>query len=134
MGLRRRLEKLEEGATPLDLPDWPIEEQLDDVLEALRIHRMGGTVQLATDRELRLVDALIARGDLPEWAREYFERMDPEEQPARERWLHAIWPAAKEQRERWDHWFSEEQVQARREESKRRDRELLRRNRGEGVT
>ncbi len=133
VGLRRRLEKLEEGATPLALPDWPIEEQLDDVLEALRVHRIAGTAQLATDREIRLVDALISEGVLQEWARGYFERMDPAEQPARERWLHANWPAAKEQREYWRHWFSEEQVRARREESERRDRELLERNRGEGV-
>ncbi len=132
VGLRHRLEKLEEGTTPLDLPDWPLEDQLDDVLEALRIHRIAGTAQLATDREIRLVDALIARGDLPEWAREYFERMDPDEQSARERWLHANWQALKEQREHWRHWFSEEQVRARREDSERRDRELLRRNRGEG--
>ncbi len=131
--LNRRLEKLEVNATPLDLPDWPIESQLDDVLEALHIHRIAGTAQLATDREIRLVDALISEGVLREWARGYFERMDPAEQPARERWLHANWPAAKERREYWRRWFSEEQVRNRREESERRDRELLARNRGEGV-
>ncbi len=104
-----------------------------DLLEALHLHRIAGTVQLATDRELRLVDALISEGVLQEWARGYFERMDPAEQPARERWLHANWPDAKEQREYWERWFSEEQVRARREESERRDRELLARNRGEGT-
>ncbi|MDP9485596.1 MAG: hypothetical protein M3Q49_07370 [Actinomycetota bacterium] len=140
--LSRRLEKLEEGAAPLDLPDWPIEDQLDDVLEALRIHRIAGTAQLATDREIRLV-AMACSGeeitghvrveDLPEGVREHFERMAPDEQPARERWLHANWQALKEQREHWRHWFSEEQVRTRREESKRRDRELLARNRGEGA-
>ncbi len=132
--LSRRLEKLEEGAAPLDLPDWPEEEQIVDLLEALHLHRIAGTVQLGTDRELRLVDALISEGVLQEWARGYFERMDPVEQPARERWLHATWQALKEQRKYWERWFSEEQVRARREESKRRDRELLARNRGEGVT
>ncbi len=131
--LNRRLERLEVNALPLDLPDWPEEEQIVDLLEALHLHRIAATVQLATDRELRLVDALISEGVLQEWAQGYFEKMDPEEQPARERWLHATWQALKEQREHWRHWFSEEQVRARREESKRRDRELLARNRGEGA-
>ncbi len=142
VGLRRRLEKLEEGVTPLDLPDWPIEDQLEDVLEALRIHRIAGSAQLATDREIRLmamacsgeeITGFVGIEDLPEGVCEYFERMDPAEQPAREMWLHASWQALKEQREYWRHWFSEEQVRARREESERRDRELLERNRGEGA-
>ena len=130
--LSRRLEKLEEHSLPFDLPDWPIEDQLEDVLEALRIHRIAGTTQLATDRELRLVDTLVSRGELPEWVREYFERMDPAEQPARERWKRANRASMKERREYWREWFSEERVRARREESERRDRELLARNRGEG--
>ncbi len=134
-GLSRRLAKLEEDATPFaDLTDWPLEDQLDDVLEALHIHRIAGTTQLCTAREIRLVDALISEGVLREWARGYFERMDSEQEFAREMWLHANWQALKEQRERWRLWFSEEQVRARREESERRDRELLARNRGEGVT
>ncbi len=132
MGLRHRLEKLEEHALP-NLPDWPIEEQLVDVLEALHIHRIAGTVQLASNRELGLLDTLISEGALPEWTREYFERMGPDEQPAREWWLHANWQASKERREYWERWFSEEQVRARREESRRRDRELLERNRGRGA-
>lgn len=136
--LSRRLEKLEEDALPSDLPERPIEDQLDDVLEALRIHRIAGTAQLATDRELRLVASAcsgeevtgdVRVEDLPEGVREHFERMDPDEQPARERWLHANWSAAKERREHWRRYFSDEQVRARREESKRRDRELLERNR-----
>ncbi len=130
--LKGRLEKLEEHTFPSDLADWPIEDQVEDVIEALYIHRIAGTVQLVTDRQLQLVDTLVSQGDLPEWVRGYFERMDPEEQPARERWLHANWQASKERREYWEHYFSEEQVRARREESERRDRELLARNRGEG--
>jgi len=130
--LKGRLEKLEEHTLPPDLPEWPEEEQIVDVLEALRIHRIAGTAQLATDRELRLVDTLIAQGDLPAQARDYFTRMDPDEQPAHERWLHANWQAMKERREYWRRWFSEDEVRARHEESERRDRELLKCNRGEG--
>ncbi len=136
--LSRRLERLEENALPADLPEWPVEDQIDDVLEALRVHRMGGTAHLATDRELQLV-AMVCSGeevagevrpeDLPEGVREHFERMSSDEQPARERWLHANWSAAKERREHWRCYFSDEQVRARREESKQRDRELLERNR-----
>ncbi len=132
--LKGRLQKLEEHATPLDLTDWPEEEQVEDVLEALHLHRIAGTQQLATDRELRLVDTLVSEGALSESARDFFERMDPGEQPARERWLRANWQAMKERAEYWRHWFSEDQVSARREESERRDRELLASNRGEVVT
>lgn len=138
--LRRRLEKLEEGARPeRRLADWPLEDQMEDVLSALQVHRWGGTKQLATDRQIRLMGILCAMReldgdsgeyrfpsgltvtltpdensdsglrvdaprpirveDLPEDVGRYFERMDPADQPERERWLHETWRRRKEQRE-----------------------------------
>ena len=60
--LNKRLERLEERTLPLDLPDWPIEDQVIHVVEALHLHRIAGTVQLASDREIHLVATLIAEG------------------------------------------------------------------------
>lgn len=137
MGLRRRLQKLEGSAGPEEqLPDWPLEEQAQDVMDSLEIHRMGGTKQLATDREINVLGILYAAGELPGGMGEYrfrsgvvvtltdngsdtpsaslsgdvsledlpdevgrhFERMDPDKQPERERWLHKTWRQRKERR------------------------------------
>lgn len=68
---------------------WPIEAQIADVLRALRVHRAGGSRQVATDREICILEELIECGYLEPWARDYFGRMEPEEQPAREEWLFA---------------------------------------------
>ncbi|HEV8045895.1 MAG TPA: hypothetical protein VGP38_11980 [Rubrobacter sp.] len=167
VSLDRRLAKLEEVSRPKEFSDWPIEDQFEVVLEALRVHRAGGTRQRGTDREIHLMgllcalwalpdglgeysfpsgtvvafsdhrngtssveaSGLVGVDDLPEGVREYWERMETSEQPERERRSYEGWPAAKERREYWRHSFSDEQVRARSEESKRRDRELLERNR-----
>jgi hypothetical protein len=172
--VKRRLRRLEEelsASTPPTWTDWPVEDQFEAVLEALRVHRAGGTVQLATDREIHLMGFLCALWDLPDgvgehrfpsgvvvsWSdngdgtkaveasgyvpledlpegvREYWARLDPKEQPERDERLYREWPAAKERREHWRHYYSEEQVRVRLEETRRRDRELLERNRGRGA-
>jgi len=33
----------------------------------------------------------VAVEDLPEGVREYFKRMNPKEQPARDQWLYEMW-------------------------------------------
>lgn len=71
----------------LEARGWPIEEQIDAVLDHLRVHTAGGSVQVATDREMYIVEELIAAGVLGESARGYFKRMDPAAQPEREEWL-----------------------------------------------
>lgn len=140
MGLRDRLGRLEDLAG-VDLGQrepWPVEDQLEDVLNALWLHKCGGSVYPATDRELRLIAAACAGEtitgdvrpeDLPEGVREYFERMDPAKQPGRERWLyeHRRLPAEPAGRERVR--LHEEKVRAYVEESKRRDRALIEENR-----
>ena len=166
-GIRRRLEALEAHRAPAsrDFPDWPIEDQFDDVVDALRVHKAGGTAQLATDRQIHLMGLLCARDnlpggfgehrfpsgavivwidnedgtvdvgasgyvrveDLPDGVREYWERMDPDEQPDRERWLYEGRHAAKDRREKARGY--EERVRAFEEKSRQRDRELLERNR-----
>jgi hypothetical protein len=77
------------ATTPEEMEErgWPIEEQIADVLDSLRVHVAGGSRQVATDREIYLVEVLIAVGHLELWARDYFGRMEPAEQPGREEWL-----------------------------------------------
>jgi len=94
VSLHKRLEDLEErlraeiSRTHWSYEEWPLEDQLEAVLWSLQVHKWGRSVHEATDRELELLDALISQGHVPEEAREYFERMNPEEQPKRERWLY----------------------------------------------
>jgi hypothetical protein len=95
--LDRRLKRLEDSAlasfagaaTPEEMEErgWPIDDQIDAVLAHLRVHMWGRSVQVATDRELYIVEELIAAEVLPPSARGYFRRMDPAEQPEREEWL-----------------------------------------------
>ena len=100
--LERRLEKLEDvagvGGT-VEFSEWPVEDQLEDVLWTLQIHTWGKSVYQATDRELELLDALIDHEVLPEDARDRFERMNPDGQPKRERWLYEHREWAKRWRE-----------------------------------
>ncbi len=72
-GLERRLEDLEarEGGNLEEFADWPIEDQLEQVLDALRMHRITDTAQLATDRQIHLMGLLCAREELPDGEGEY---------------------------------------------------------------
>lgn len=126
--MQRRLNKLEELATPYGtsplaaFPDWPFDDQAEDMLNALLLHRCAGSVQLCTDREINVLGILhaffrlpddeeehrMASGavvsltrngpqfdislsnnvsieDLPKSVQRYIKRIDPDEQPARER-------------------------------------------------
>ncbi len=96
-------------ATPEEMEErgWPIEAQIADVLRALRVHRAGGSRQVATDREICILEELIECGYLEPWARDYFGRMEPAEQPEREEWLFVGRERRASRREahrRWDEW------------------------------
>lgn len=139
-GLGRRIERLEELADPVPQKrgPWPVEDQLEDVLDILWDHRNGRYTYAATDRELRLMASMCAgeeitgtveSEDLPEGVREYFDRMDPREQPARERYLYERRRLPEEPNARERVRLEEERVRAYVEESKRRDRAMLEENR-----
>ncbi len=53
--LSRRLGRLEEHASRQDLPDWPIEDQIEDVQGYLDFHRRFKTIAVCTDREINLL-------------------------------------------------------------------------------
>jgi hypothetical protein len=129
--IQRRLNKLEELATPYEssplvaFPDWPFDDQAEDMMDALLLHRCAGSVQLCTDREVNVLGILhaffrlpddegehqmasgvvvsLARNgskfdiclsgnvsveDLPKGVQRHIQRIDPEKQPERERWLY----------------------------------------------
>ena len=102
VGLRdklKRVERLEKDLGTSEPPhEWPVEDQFDDLLHTLRLHRLGRSVYQATDRELKLLDALIHEG-IPESRRELCTRMEPARQLERERWLRENWQEAKHDRE-----------------------------------
>lgn len=135
MSISRRIEALEEQFArrepTVNDSDWPLGDQLRDIVQCLRVHRPGGSKQLATDRQIHMAgvlcaieavgsegipgehtfpsgrsvsftgksdgqlqveaSSLIPLEDLPDGVREYFERMDPDRQPERERWLYENW-------------------------------------------
>ncbi len=168
-GLGRRLERLEDlaGGAPGQRGGWPVEGQLEDVLDSLWLHRCGRYVYAATDREIHLMGLLCARWelpegwgehrypsgavvrwiddgeggalieatdpvqveDLPEGVREYFERMDPTEQPERERKLYERRRLPGEPTARERARLHRERARAFEEESERRDRALIEENR-----
>ncbi len=142
MGLSERLGRLEErrgsGLAPEELEAWPVENQLEDVIDALWLHRCGSYVYPATDRELRLM-AMACSGeeitgevlpeDLPEGVAEYFERIDPAGQHERERYLYERRRLPGEPNARERVCLHEERVRAFEEESRRRDRAMLEENR-----
>ena len=130
-GIERRLERLKEQmpAAWEAVPEpWPLEDQFEDVLDYLSFHWSLGSPAVCTDREINLLDAVE---DLPEEVRKHVKRMAPKRQPERERWLYANWQERKQEREERPERLKrqEEERRARAAESKRRDRELLERNR-----
>jgi hypothetical protein len=76
--IQRRLSKLEtnaalEESTALGAipPDWPLEDQAEDLLEALLLHRCGGSAQACTDRQINVLGILHAMYRLPGGVGEY---------------------------------------------------------------
>ncbi len=127
MGLEDRLRRLEgrfgTGST-WELPDWPFHLQATAILDTLEVLRWGGSYRYpATDREIAVLAAVFAEDlpedldtvvlnkrasleDLPEAVRSRLKRMDPAEQPERDRWLYA---------RRHDPTLEEQLAQAKRE-------------------
>jgi hypothetical protein len=105
--LYRDAGQMERYILELEARGWPLDDQFDDVIQSWRIHRLGGSQQVATDRELTILEALIDAEVLDESARDYFRRMDPAEQPEREAWLYGRreWRKADREAHRaWDEW------------------------------
>ncbi|MDP8951831.1 MAG: hypothetical protein M3N18_06290 [Actinomycetota bacterium] len=75
------------------------------------------------------VEGRIAVEDLPDDMRGYVERMHPDKQETHERKLYEGHEQAKERRDYWWHFYSPDQARLRENERRRRDRELLERNR-----
>ena len=147
--LERRLKRLEEQmhAAPFSYEGWHLVEQIEDAFCYLRLHARWGSRAACTDQQLRCLGLVaaswenpdtpleelspVALDDFPEEMREHVSRLDPRMQPERDAWL----------REEAGHFVREleelpariaeheEQVRIRTEESRRRDRELLERNR-----
>lgn len=76
--IQRRLSRLETnaasgGSTALGalVPDWPLEDQAEDLLEALLLHRCAGSVQACTDRQINVLGILHAFYRLPGGVGEY---------------------------------------------------------------
>lgn len=67
-GIEGRLRRLEEraaaraAASPLDgFPDWDLDDQIDDVLDVLRLHRIvGARGELVTDRQIHVMGIACA--------------------------------------------------------------------------
>jgi hypothetical protein len=105
--LHRAPEQMESYIFTLEERGWPVEDQVDDVIQRYRIHRLGGTKQLATDRELYIAEVLVDVDRLPSDALGYFRRMAPEQQAEREAWLFGRREWAKADRtahKAWDEW------------------------------
>jgi hypothetical protein len=147
--LERRLERLEEQMHPahLSYEDWPLTDQMEDVFCYLRLHVRWDSVAACTDQQLYCLGLIVAAwenpdakledlvpaslSDFPDEVKEHVSRLDPRAQPERDAWL----------REEAGYFVCtleelparlaevEAQQRARAEESRRRSRELIARNR-----
>jgi len=146
--LEGRLERLEEQRHPahLSYEDWPLVDQIEDVLCYLKIHVRWGSVAACTDQQLRCLGLLaaswespdkpledlspVALEDLPEGVREHVSRLGLRSQASLSAWLRAEAGYFVRELEEMPARLAEVEAQhrARAEESRRRDRELLERN------
>jgi len=90
----------ERQASRFEARGWSLRGQALAVFDAYCLHHAGGSRQVATDRELWLVQAIIEAGWVPPSAREFFTRMDPAGQPKREEEMfeRREWMAAEHER------------------------------------
>jgi hypothetical protein len=147
--LVRRLERLEEQMHPahLSYEEWPLVNQIEDVFCYVKLHARWGSVASCTDQQLRCLGLLVAGwenpgtpledlspvglDDFPEEVKEHVSRMDPRWQPERDAWLREQTGYFVRELEELPARIAEieEQQRVRAEESRRRDREFLKRNR-----
>jgi hypothetical protein len=147
--LGRRLERLEEQMHPahLSYEDWPLVDQMEDVFCYLRLHVRWDSVAACTDQQLRCLGLVVASwehpdtsledlspvglDDFPDEVREHVSRLDPRTQPERDAWLREEAGYFVRTLEELPARLAEVEAQqrARAEESRRRDCELIARNR-----
>lgn len=142
----RRLEELHIGRMR-SYEEWPLEDQIHDAASYLMVHVGWDSVAACTDQQLYCLGMWLAIqehpgtpledlspvdfSDFPEEVREHVSRIDPRRQPERDAWLReeaGYFVRFLEELPAIDARVKEEQ-RARAEESRRRDRELLERNR-----
>jgi hypothetical protein len=148
-GLERRLERLEEQMHPahLSYEDWPLTDQMEDVFCYLRLHARWDSVAACTDQQLYCLGLIVAAwenpdakfedlvpaslSDFPDEVREHVSRIDPRMQPERDAWLREESGYFVRELEELPARLAEVEAQqrARAEESRRRSRELITRNR-----
>jgi hypothetical protein len=132
---------------PAGTPEWPLEEQIRDAVSYLWWHVHFDSVAACTDQQLRCIglwlareehpDALLADlspvglADFPPEVREHVSRLEPRMQPERDAWLRKkAGHFVREVEEMPARLAAVEEAQRRQaEESRRRDLELLHRNR-----
>ena len=147
--LERRIGRLEQEtlAARQEYEDWPLVNQIEDAFCYVKLHASFGSVAACTDRQLRCLGLLAASwenpdiplGELspldlehfPAEVREHISRLNADMQPERDAWL----------RQEAGHFVRElegmparlAEIEARQrvraEESRRKDRELIERNR-----
>jgi|SRR5215217_925687 len=147
--LVRRLERLEEQKHPehLSYEEWPLVEQIEDVYSYLMLHVRWGSRAACTDQQLRCLGLLVAGwenpdtpleelspvglDDFPDEVEEHVSRLDPHAQSERDAWLREQAGYFVRELEELPARIAEhkEQVRMRTEESRKRDRELIARNR-----
>jgi hypothetical protein len=148
-GLERRLERLEEQMHPahLSYEEWPLVEQIEDAFCYVKLHARWGSRVACTAQQLRALGLLVAHwenpdtpledlspvglDDFPDEVKEHVSRLDPRAQPERDAWLREEAGYYVRTIEELPARLAEvqEQQQARAEESRRRDRELIAHNR-----
>jgi hypothetical protein len=147
--LERRLERLEQQMHPahLSYEDWPLTDQMEDVFCYLRLHARWGSRAACSDQQLRCLGLVVASwenpdtpledlspvglDDFPDEVREHVSRLDPRAQPERDAWLREEAGYFVRELEELPARLAEveERQRAYAEESRRRDREFLKRNR-----
>ena len=147
--LERRLERLEEQMHPahLSYEDWPLTDQMEDVFCYLRLHARWDSVAACTDQQLYCLGLIVAAwenqdakledlvpaslSDFPDEVREQVSCIDPRMQSERDAWLRKEAGYFIQELEELPARLAEVEAQqrARAEESRRRDRELIARNR-----
>ena len=131
----------------LSYEDWPLVDQMEDAFCYLRLHARWDSVAACTDQQLYCLGLIVAAwenpdaelgdlvpaplSDFPDEVREHVSRIDSRMQPERDAWLREEAGYFVRELEELPARLAEveERQRAYAEESRRRDREFLKRNR-----
>jgi hypothetical protein len=147
--LEKRIERLEEERLSAyrQHEDWPLVDQIEDAFCYVKLHARWGSRAACTDRQLLCLGLLaaswespdtlledltpVALEDLPDELRRHVSRLDADMQPKRDAWLRSEAGHYVRELEEMPARLAEAEARqrARAEESRRRDRELMERNR-----